>query len=296
MGSINTEDAARRLARVILSDIELYSRERPKLGETLEAQIAEGRRLFASRVTPDLRPVFDLVLADRRAPSRGSSPKAAEPSSTTASSDITPGPDHASAPANPAIEDRPTPTPSIAAHSAADERTPAPAPPPDETPIPVLTAPAAVVSDRAIEDRPTPTASIAAHSAADERTPAPAPPADETPVPVAVTPASAVSILASDDRPTPTSSIAAHSVADERTPTPALAPPSVVDQPGITASVPATPIATEAPAVIAHARPAPPPAQEIPIPVLTARVSIPRLLAIGAVVAAMIAALTHFVR
>ena len=63
MASINTEEAARRLARVILSDIELYNRERPRLGETLEAQIDQGRKLFASRVTPDLVPVFGLVLS-----------------------------------------------------------------------------------------------------------------------------------------------------------------------------------------------------------------------------------------
>ena len=46
MAAIDTEDAARRLARVILSDIDLYIRERPKLGESREAQIEEGRRLF----------------------------------------------------------------------------------------------------------------------------------------------------------------------------------------------------------------------------------------------------------
>ena len=80
MGSINTEEAARRLARVILSDIELYNRERPKQGETLEAQIEEGRRLFASRVTPELLPLFALVLADRAA-GRVNSPAAVEPPS-----------------------------------------------------------------------------------------------------------------------------------------------------------------------------------------------------------------------
>ena len=75
MGAINTEDAARRLARVILSDIDLYIRERPKLGESREAQIEEGRRLFASRVTPALVPVFAMVLAESRGgprePARG---------------------------------------------------------------------------------------------------------------------------------------------------------------------------------------------------------------------------------
>lgn len=67
MGAIDTEDAARRLARVILSDIDLYGRERPKPGESREAQIEEGRRLFASRVTPELVPLFAQVVADRAA-------------------------------------------------------------------------------------------------------------------------------------------------------------------------------------------------------------------------------------
>ena len=67
MGTIDTEDAARRLARVILSDIDLYIRERPKAGESREAQIDEGRRLFASRVTPELVPVFAMILSDRAA-------------------------------------------------------------------------------------------------------------------------------------------------------------------------------------------------------------------------------------
>ena len=65
VGAIDTEDAARRLARVILSDIDLYIRERPTAGESREAQIEQGRRLFASRVTPELVPVFAMVLADR---------------------------------------------------------------------------------------------------------------------------------------------------------------------------------------------------------------------------------------
>jgi hypothetical protein len=43
--------------------------------------------------------------------------------------------------------------------------------------------------------------------------------------------------------------------------------------------------------VVAQARPAAPPAPELPIPVLTARFSIPKLLAIVSVVAATIAVL-----
>jgi len=67
MGTIDTEEAARRLARVILSDIDLYIRERPNAGQSRESQIEEGRRLFASRVTPELVPLFAMVLADRAA-------------------------------------------------------------------------------------------------------------------------------------------------------------------------------------------------------------------------------------
>jgi hypothetical protein len=199
VGSINTEDAARRLARVILADIELYHRERPKDGETLEAQIEEGRRLFASRVTPDLLPVFGLVLAERAA-GRVNSPAATEPPSTRPPAATTPGPDQASPAPNPAIEDRPTTAPSIAAQSLEDERLPA--------------------------------------------------------------------------------------RASARSP--------VVDQPALIASMPATPLATVAPAVVAEARPIAPPAREIPIPILTSRVSIPKLLAVVAVLAATGAVLYHF--
>jgi hypothetical protein len=42
MGAIDTEDAARRLARVILSDIDLYIRERPKLGESRGRRSKKG--------------------------------------------------------------------------------------------------------------------------------------------------------------------------------------------------------------------------------------------------------------
>jgi hypothetical protein len=222
VASINTEEAARRLARVILSDIELYNRERPKPGETLDAQIEEGRRLFASRVTPDLLPLFGLVLSDR---ARGgvNSPVAAPAPSTSARTAATVSPDDAS-PAS-------TPTPSIAAH--------------------------------ALEDQPTPAPSIAAH--------------------------------ALEDQPTPAPSIAAHALEDQPTPAPALVAPPFVGRPALTARVPTTPLAPATPAVLAQARPAAPPPHEIPIPVLTARFSAPRLLAIVSVVAATVAVLYHLV-
>lgn len=113
MATIDTEDAARRLARVILSDIDLYMRERPKAGESREAQIEEGRRLFASRVTPELVPVFDMVLADRAA----------------------------------GIVNAPTPAPSIVAPAPEDQPPPAavpeaPAVPADVPAAPLVTSPA----------------------------------------------------------------------------------------------------------------------------------------------------------
>src|SRR6185436_4542606 len=114
MGAIDSEDAARRLARVILSDIDLYIRERPKLGESREAQIEEGRRLFASRVTPGLVPVFAMVLADRAAAS-------SVPASAGAASV---GPIHSPPVSNSAVEDEGATDPAIFVPSVAD-RSPA---------------------------------------------------------------------------------------------------------------------------------------------------------------------------
>jgi hypothetical protein len=113
MGTIDTEDAARRLARVILSDIDLYMRERPKAGESREAQIEEGRRLFATRVTPELVPVFAMVLADRAA---GTVNAPAAPSARPIpASDSAPdvGRVGSSAAPDPAIDDEPATDPSI---------------------------------------------------------------------------------------------------------------------------------------------------------------------------------------
>ena len=65
MALIDGEEAAKRLARVILSDIELYNREKVLAGADLKAELAAGHALFRSRVTPDLVPLFEEVLADR---------------------------------------------------------------------------------------------------------------------------------------------------------------------------------------------------------------------------------------
>jgi hypothetical protein len=58
MGLIEKEEAARRLARVILSDIELYNVEKVRAGHDLRREISEGYRLFRSRVSPGLVPLF----------------------------------------------------------------------------------------------------------------------------------------------------------------------------------------------------------------------------------------------
>ena len=136
MGSINTEEAARRLARVILSDIELYNRERPKQGETLEAQIEEGRKLFASRVTPDLLPVFGLVVSDRALGSADSAAAAAPPSTCAR----TVRPDDASPAPNPTLTARvPTTRPAPETPAVPVQAWPA-TPAAREISIPVLTA------------------------------------------------------------------------------------------------------------------------------------------------------------
>lgn len=61
MALIDSEEAARRLARAIASDLSLYNEEKivegitnDNLFEVLEEEIEEGRALFKSRVSPEL--------------------------------------------------------------------------------------------------------------------------------------------------------------------------------------------------------------------------------------------------
>ena len=65
MGSINTEEAARRLARVILSDIELYHRERPKQGETLEGKSKKGASSLQAASRPSSSRCSTLFFGSR---------------------------------------------------------------------------------------------------------------------------------------------------------------------------------------------------------------------------------------
>lgn len=61
MPLIETEEAARRLARAIASDLSLYNEEKivqgiqnDELFTTLAEEIEEGRALYKSRVSPEL--------------------------------------------------------------------------------------------------------------------------------------------------------------------------------------------------------------------------------------------------
>jgi hypothetical protein len=73
MPLIETEEAARRLARAIASDLSLYNEEKivrgieqDNLFNELTEEIEEGRALYKSRVAPQLyqRNFYDRALVD----------------------------------------------------------------------------------------------------------------------------------------------------------------------------------------------------------------------------------------
>lgn len=73
MPLIETEEAARRLARAIASDLSLYNEEKivrgienDNLFQELSEEIEEGRALYKSRVAPPLyqRNFYDRALVD----------------------------------------------------------------------------------------------------------------------------------------------------------------------------------------------------------------------------------------
>jgi predicted transcriptional regulator len=73
MALIETEEAARRLARAIASDLSLYNEEKIVKGITedtlfdvLSEEIEEGRALFKRRVSPELYPknFYDRAVVD----------------------------------------------------------------------------------------------------------------------------------------------------------------------------------------------------------------------------------------
>jgi hypothetical protein len=80
MPLIETEEAARRLARAIASDVSLYNEEKivggiehDSLFDELGEEIEEGRALYKSRVSPDLynRNFYDRALVDILIKSKG---------------------------------------------------------------------------------------------------------------------------------------------------------------------------------------------------------------------------------
>ncbi|HEY3235747.1 MAG TPA: hypothetical protein VGJ84_13605 [Polyangiaceae bacterium] len=80
MPLIETEDAARRLARAIASDLSLYNEEKiirgienDKLFDELNEEVEEGRALYKSRVSPGLyrRNFYDRALVDILVKSKG---------------------------------------------------------------------------------------------------------------------------------------------------------------------------------------------------------------------------------
>jgi hypothetical protein len=80
MPLIETEEAARRLARAIASDLSLYNEEKivrgiehDSLFGELSEEIEEGRALYKSRVSPELyaRNFYDRALVDILIKSKG---------------------------------------------------------------------------------------------------------------------------------------------------------------------------------------------------------------------------------
>jgi len=80
MPLIETEEAARRLARAIASDLSLYNEEKIVQGvqnddlfTALSEEVEEGRALYKSRVSPELYPknFYDRALVDILVKSKG---------------------------------------------------------------------------------------------------------------------------------------------------------------------------------------------------------------------------------
>ena len=80
MPLIETEEAARRLARAIASDLSLYNEEKIVQGiqnddlfSVLAEEIEEGRALYKSRVAPDLyvKNFYDRAIVDILVKSKG---------------------------------------------------------------------------------------------------------------------------------------------------------------------------------------------------------------------------------
>lgn len=80
MPLIETDEAARRLARAIASDLSLYNEEKIVQGiqnddlfNVLAEEVEEGRALFKSRVSPELyaKNFYDRAIVDILVKSKG---------------------------------------------------------------------------------------------------------------------------------------------------------------------------------------------------------------------------------
>lgn len=80
MALIETEEAARRLARAIASDLSLYNEEKivegiqkDSLFTVIAEELEEGRALFKSRVSPELfaKNFYDRAIIDILVRSKG---------------------------------------------------------------------------------------------------------------------------------------------------------------------------------------------------------------------------------
>lgn len=83
MALIETEEAARRLARTIASDLLVYNPDKivdgiknDNLFDALKDEIEEGRALFQSRVSPEIyaRNLYDRAIIDILVRSKGNVP------------------------------------------------------------------------------------------------------------------------------------------------------------------------------------------------------------------------------
>jgi hypothetical protein len=136
MTLIDTEEAAKRLARVILSDIRLYNREKIRAGSDLRSEIEEGYALFRKRVAPDLAPLYAAVLADNGLPVVPARPAAAAPAARPAVAPPAARPTVAPPATVPHLERRPAPVAMVS--------------PPLWAPAPVAPAPSPVAPARPV--------------------------------------------------------------------------------------------------------------------------------------------------
>jgi hypothetical protein len=220
--SVDPETAARRLARVIISDIQIYNPDKIANGDDLTREINEGRALFRSRVEPTLLPLFEAMLAEhglgtagRPAPVRAAAPSLFAPAPRPRA--ITPAPRRA-----------PTPT-AVDASSAPTPLMTAVTPPPSEAPTPHLAAPPATAE--------TPTPAPARTKPRPRAVPPPLP-VDERPRWAASEPALPVDILARLPAELPPETAPARTetpsvvvtLSTGFTPTPVAAPPGLFDE------------------------------------------------------------------